>query len=370
MTKHVAVTGANGFLGRNLVQRLRERGFELRCVPHTASGEELRALLTDVRIVFHLAGVTRPEEISGFTAGNEESTRAVCDTLIALGRPTPLVYASSIQAILDNPYGRSKRAAEVIVADYARTAAAPTFNFRLPNVFGKWGRPDYNSVVATFCYNIARGLPIVISDPAAPLSLAYVDDVVEKFIAIADELPAQGDVNCTVAPVYQTTVGEVAEQIQVFRRSRQTLVASRVGTGFIRALHSTYVSYLAPADFAYPLVEHTDARGAFVEMMRTPDCGQFSFFTAHPGVTRGSHYHHSKTEKFLVVEGRARFRFRHLLTNETFEILASGDEPVIVETVPGWVHDITNIGDSKMVAILWANEVFDEDRPDTIAAKV
>ena len=370
MTKHVAVTGANGFLGRNLVQRLRERGFELRCVPHTANGEELRTLLADVRIVFHLAGVNRPEQVSGFAVGNEGFTRAVCHALIVLGQSTPVVYASSIQASLDNPYGRSKLAAEVIIADYAKAATAPSFNFRLANVFGKWCRPDYNSVVATFCHNIARGLPITISDPAAPLSLVYVDDVVEQFIAIADELPARGNDDCTVAPVYQTTVGEVAEQIQAFHRSRETLVASRVGTGFIRALHSTYVSYLAPADFAYPLVAHTDARGVFAEMMRTPDCGQFSFFTAHPGVTRGSHYHHSKTEKFLVVEGRARFRFRHLLTNETFEILVSSDEPVIVETVPGWVHDVTNIGDGKMVAILWANEVFDKDRPDTIAAKV
>jgi UDP-2-acetamido-2,6-beta-L-arabino-hexul-4-ose reductase len=370
MTERVAVTGANGFLGRNLVQRLRERGFEVRCVPHTANGGELRALLADVRIVFHLAGVNRPEDVSGFAAGNEGFTRTVCDALVALGQSTPLVYASSIQAGLDNPYGRSKHAAEIIVADYARTAAASTFVFRLPNVFGKWGRRDYNSVVATFCYNIARGLPITIDDPAVPLNLVYVDDVIEKFMAIADELPAQGNDNCTVAPVYQTTVGEVAEHLRAFHRSRETLVASRVGTGFIRALHATYTSYLAPADFAYPLVAHTDARGVFVEMMRTPDCGQFSFFTAHPGVTRGSHYHHSKTEKFLVVEGRARFRFRHLLTNETFEILVSSDEPVIVETVPGWIHDITNTGDSKMVAILWANEVFDKNRPDTIAAKV
>jgi UDP-2-acetamido-2,6-beta-L-arabino-hexul-4-ose reductase len=368
--KDVAVTGANGFLGRNLVQRLRERGFEPRCVPHTANGEELQALLVDVRVVFHLAGVNRPEEISGFVAGNEGFTRAVCGALIAIGQSTPLVYASSIQASLDSPYGRSKRAAEVVIADYGKAAAAPTFVFRLPNVFGKWCRPDYNSAVATFCYNIARGLPITIRDPAAPLSLVYVDDVVERFIAVAEELPAQGNDNCTVAPVYQTTVGEVAEQIQAFHSSRETLAAGRVGIGFVRALHSTYVSYLAPADFAYPLVAHTDARGTFVEMMRTPDCGQFSFFTAHPGVTRGSHYHHSKTEKFLVVEGRARFRFRHLLTNETFEILTSSDEPVIVETVPGWIHDVTNIGDSKMVAILWANEVFDQDRPDTIAAKV
>jgi UDP-2-acetamido-2,6-beta-L-arabino-hexul-4-ose reductase len=370
MTKHVAVTGANGFLGRNLAQRLKECGFDVRCVPHTANSDELRTLLADVRVVFHLAGVNRPEQVSSFAVGNKDFTAVVCDALSALGQSTPVVYASSTQADIDNPYGRSKRAAESIIADYAKTTTASTFIFRLPNVFGKWGRPDYNSVVATFCYNVGRGLPITIADPATPLSLVYVDDVVERFIAIADEVPAQGNDSCTVTPVYQTSVGEVAEQIKNFHKSRQTLVASRVGTGFIRALHSTYVSYLAPTDFAYPLVAHKDARGAFVEMMRTPDCGQFSYFTAHPGVTRGGHYHHSKTEKFLVVEGRARFRFRHLFTNETFEIFVSSDEPMIVETVPGWVHDITNIGDRKMVAILWANEVFDKTCPDTIAAKV
>jgi len=369
MTKGVAVTGASGFLGKNLVQRLIERGFDPRCVPHTAAGAHLRDLLTDARIVFHLAGVNRPAKVDDF-AGNSDFTRDVCDALTSLGQSTPIVYASSIQASVDNPYGRSKRAAELILADYARATVASAFVFRLPNVFGKWGCPDYNSVVATFCYNIARGLPISISDPAARLSLVYIDDVIDRFIEIADAPRTQGSDVCEVSPVYQTTVGQLAAQIQAFRESRQTLISSHVGNGFMRALYSTYVSYLAPAEFTYPLVAHADARGAFVEMLRTPDCGQFSYFTAHPGVTRGSHYHHSKTEKFLIVEGRARFGFRHLITNETVEIFVSGDKPTIVETAPGWVHDVTNVGDNKMIAILWANELFDKDRPDTISAKV
>lgn len=369
MMKSVAVTGASGFLGKNLVKRLVERGYDPRSVPHAANGEDLRALLTDVQVVFHLAGVNRPEQVSDFE-GNSDFTGAVCDALTSLGQSTAIVYASSIQAGIDNPYGRSKRAAEAIIADYAGKTTASIFVFRLPNVFGKWGRPNYNSVVATFCYNIARGLPITISDPSARLSLVHVDDVVDRFIEIADGPRSRSDSECSVSPVYQTTVGEVAEQIRTFHDSRQTLVTGRVGEGFTRALYSTYVSYLPPAEFNYPLVAHTDARGVFVEMLRTPDCGQFSYFTAHPGVTRGSHYHHSKTEKFLVVEGRARFGFRNLVTNETMEVFVSGDEPTIVETVPGWVHDITNVGDGKLIAILWANENFDKDRPDTISEKV
>ena len=241
--------------------------------------------------------------------------------------------------------------------------------FRLPNVFGKWCKPNYNSVVATFCHNIARDLPIQINNPAAPLTLLYVDDVIGRFYQLLEGADPAVDAEgfATVAPQFTTTVGELARLIQSFRDSRNTLMTERVGTGLVRALYATYVSYLPVASFTYRVPQHGDPRGVFVEMLKTPDCGQFSFFTAHPGITRGGHYHHSKTEKFLVVKGEARFRFRHMQTGETHELVTSGAWAEIVETVPGWTHDITNIGSEEMVVMLWANEVFDRSKTDTYA---
>jgi UDP-2-acetamido-2,6-beta-L-arabino-hexul-4-ose reductase len=365
----VAVTGASGFIGRNLILRLRELNHSVISVPHAADDAALLSALAGAEVVFHLAGVNRPETPEEFTTGNVGMTERLVAAMHQVPAPPPIVHASSIQAAADNPYGRSKRNAEALVADYARTAAVAGWTFRLPNVFGKWCRPNYNSVVATFCHNVSRGLPLTINDPAALLKLVYIDDVVEHFAAIA-AAPQNRSIPAEIAPIYQTTVGDLAEQLEKFRDSRTTLVTGPVGTGFLRALHATYVSYLDPGNFAYPLKAHTDPRGIFVEMLRTPDSGQFSFFTAHPGITRGGHYHHSKTEKFLVVQGRARFGFRNLLTDETLTVETSGETPTVVETVPGWSHDITNIGDEMMLVMLWANELFDPQRPDTIAAKV
>ena len=284
----------------------------------------------------------------------------------------PVVYTSSTQADLDNPYGRSKREAEQVLFSLAEQHAVPAYVFRLPNVFGKWCRPNYNSVVATFCHNIARDLPIQVNDPAAPLTLVYVDDVLAQFVEImAGRLPAprSGEI-ANVTPQYQTTLGALAEQLQGFRRSRDSLTTDRVGQGLTRALYSTYVSYLPVEAFAYDVPAHRDPRGLFVEMLKTPDAGQFSFFTAHAGVTRGGHYHHSKTEKFLVIKGQARFRFRHMQTGQLHELHTSGEQPQIVETVPGWTHDITNVGPDEMVVMLWANEIFDPQRPDTFSCPV
>jgi UDP-2-acetamido-2,6-beta-L-arabino-hexul-4-ose reductase len=300
---------------------------------------------------------------------NAGFTQEVCDALAAAGRRARLVFASSTQAVLDNPYGLSKRAGEESVLRYGAQAGAGARVFRLTNVFGKWARPSYNSAVATFCHNIARGLPISVNDPAAPLKLVYVDDVVEAFVALLSDT----EDSCGFAeagPEHATTVGEVAETLRGFAGSRTTLTTARVGNGLLRALHATYLSYLPPQDFSYLLPRHADARGEFMEVLKTPDCGQFSYFTAHPGVTRGGHYHHSKSEKFLVLKGTARFGFRHVITGETLQLLTQGGEGRVVETVPGWTHDITNVGDDELVVMLWANELFDPGRPDTIAMKV
>jgi UDP-2-acetamido-2,6-beta-L-arabino-hexul-4-ose reductase len=239
--------------------------------------------------------------------------------------------------------------------------------YRLPNVFGKWSRPNYNSAIATFCHNVARNLPLTIHDPRARLRLVYIDDVIDTWLNGLSELSSQSRVFHEIHPVYESTVGEVAEVIEGFRNARATLMPGEVGAGFMRALYATYLSFVPPEDFAYSLTRHEDQRGVFVEMLRTQSAGQFSFFTAHPGITRGGHYHHTKSEKFLVIQGTARFRFRHVVSGEESTLEVRGEQSRVVETVPGWSHDITNIGDTELIVMLWANERFDRDKPDTVA---
>ena len=370
----VLITGAGGFIGTNLQLILAERkDVQMVCFTRDHSVEQLPPLLESVDFVFHLAGVNRPQDPQEFATGNADLTQSLCRAAGAVakatGKKVPIVYTSSTQAGRDSPYGNSKRGAEEALQAAAISHGIPVHVFRLPNVFGKWCKPNYNSAVATFCHNIARELPIQVNDPAAPVTLVYIDDVVERFAQLMDGADAALDANgfATVAPQYTTTVGELARQIQSFKDSRKTLMTDRVGTGLVRALYSTYVSYLPPESFAYTVPQHADARGVFVEMLKTPEAGQFSFFTAHAGITRGGHYHHSKTEKFLVIKGQARFKFRHMQTGETHELVTTGDKSEIVETVPGWTHDITNIGTEEMVVMLWANEVFDRSKPDTFA---
>ena len=370
----VLVTGANGFIGKNLVVRLCELPrFAVTEFVRGNSPEALPGLLAQADAVVHLAGENRPADEAAFAQVNTGLTLALCDALAAeqqrSGRQLPLVLASSAQAERDNPYGQSKLGAEQAVQKLCAISGHPALIYRLPGVFGKWCKPNYNSVVATFCHNIARGLPIEITDPAARLQLVYVDDVVSSLIAALDA-PALGLKRGEVAPLYDTTLGDLASQIQAFGDCRTTLMSERVGTGLVRALYATYVSYLPNDRFAYEVQQHADPRGVFVEMLKTPDSGQFSYFTAHPGITRGGHYHHTKTEKFLVIKGTGLYRFRHLLTDERFELTTSGDKPQVVDTIPGWVHDITNVGDDEMVVMLWANEVFDRSNPDTVTAPI
>lgn len=367
---NVLVTGANGFLGQNLLAHFRERSdISVQCFTRQHKLDQLQTMVAQSDIVFHLAGVNRPQDPHEFVLGNTDLTQAVCDAVVASGKTIPVVYTSSIQAEQDNPYGQSKRQAENAMFKLASSQSSPVHVFRLPNVFGKWARPNYNSAVATFCHNIVHNLPIQINDPDAVIKLVYVDDVIAAFIDILDgHTTAQPF--ALVQTHYQITVGQLATQLQSFRDSRQTLTIDPVGSGLIRALYATYVSYLPPADFTYQLPKHGDPRGVFVEMLKTQDSGQFSYFTAHPGITRGGHYHHTKTEKFLVVRGKACFRFRHIVSGEFCELHTIGEQPEIVETVPGWTHDITNVGDDEMVVMLWANEIFDRANPDTYTMPV
>jgi UDP-2-acetamido-2,6-beta-L-arabino-hexul-4-ose reductase len=370
----ILVTGANGFIGKNLVVRLNELpGIH---VPTFVRGDDialLPQLVAQVDAVIHLAGENRPADEAAFMHINAGLTAALCNAIrqefLATGRHVPLVLASSIQVELDNIYGLSKLAAEGEVKALARDIGNPCVILRLPGVFGKWCKPNYNSVVATFCYNITHNLPIHINEPSTILTLVYVDDVVSALIS-ALVSPIPGCVQANVRPEYTVTVGELAHQIRAFSCFRSTLMSERVGTGFVRALYSTFISNLPHDQFSYELQQHSDSRGVFVEMLKTPDCGQFSYFTAYPGITRGGHYHHSKSEKFLVIKGKALFRHRNLLTNDLIELRTSGSSPQVVDSIPGWMHDITNIGDDEMVVLLWANEIFDKDNPDTVASQI
>lgn len=370
---NVLITGANGFIGKNLKHHLAERA-DINTYLFTKEKDDqwLRESLEHVDFIFHLAGINRPESPEEFFVGNEDLTKKLCEMIADIGKSIPIIFTSSIQAANASSYGKSKYAAEKALLDLQRITGNSVYIFRLPNVFGKWCKPNYNSVVATFCYNIARGMSIQINDPKAAITLVYIDDVIVRFIQIMDGADRNIGLDGfeSISPQYTISIGELAKEIMTFKMSRTTLVSEPVGTGLIRALYSTYVSYLPTTEFSYFIPMYSDPRGVFVEMLKTHDSGQFSFFTAHPGITRGGHYHHSKTEKFLVIKGHARFKFRHIDTGDTIELEVDGEKSEIVETVPGWAHDITNIGKDELVVMLWANEIFDQLNPDTISSSL
>jgi UDP-2-acetamido-2,6-beta-L-arabino-hexul-4-ose reductase len=362
--RRVAVTGAGGFVGTNLVLRLCEEGHDVRGIRRDSDLEEAEATLAAADVIFHLAGANRPEDESDYLRSNRDYSAWIADAVASGGRKPLIVHSSSTRALDDSDYGRSKRAGEQILLGLAAEQHATVSIWRLPNLCGKWSRPNYNSVVATFCHNAARGLPLRIDDPAAPLSLLYIDDLVDQWLPLISERPADSGIS-EPQQVHHTTVGEIAELIQAFAECRSRGMIPDVGTGLARALYATFIAALPVTQATYSLNTKTDARGSFVEVLKTPTAGQFSYFTAHPGVTRGGHYHHTKIEKFLVAHGTGRFRFRHVLSGEFFELVSVADQPLIIETIPGWAHDVTNVGEDELVVLSWANEQFDPARPDT-----
>lgn len=365
----IVVTGANGFLGKNLCVRLKEQEvYEVLEVFRDTSKDDFLMYLSQADFIFHLAGINRPKNDSEFKDGNVNLTNFIIDALNKFGRNVPLVLSSSTQADQNNPYGRSKLAAEQAVESYSKITGSLCYIYRFPNIFGKWSKPNYNSFVATFCSNILNGTEISIHNPKTKVKLVYVDDVCNSFFKLLEGETKSGF--CKVPVEYEVTVGEVASIIASFKSSQNQLISEQVGTGLLRALYSTYLSYKTPKDFSYSIPSHEDTRGVFCEMLKTKNSGQFSYFTAHPGVTRGSHYHHTKTEKFLVIKGKAKFGFRNILTDKKFSKTTSGDYPEIVETVPGWSHDICNISDEELIVMLWANEIFDPNNPDTKESNV
>jgi len=368
--RRVLITGASGFIGKNLGFRLSEHpNTELLEFIRGDSIEMLNHLVMQADAIIHLAGENRPSNISDFTTTNIDLTSHLCKAIKESGRNIPMIFTSSTQAEDDNLYGKSKLTAEQLIKSFVNETQNSVLIYRLPGVFGKWSKPNYNSVVATFCFNIARSLEIHVSDESTTLDLVYIDDLVDDLLTDLTKInPGLSWGNLTTT--YNISLGELAAQIFAFRDSRFNLISERVGNGLVGALYSTFVSFLPTESFCYDLPNYADERGNFVEFLKTKDSGQFSFLTINPGITRGSHYHHSKTEKFIVVQGKARLRFRHLVTKEIHEINLSDAKSQIVDTIPGWVHDVTNIGSTDVVILLWANENFDREYPDTIAEEV
>jgi len=370
----VLVTGSKGFVGRNLCAVLGTmEGIEVMEFDCENTPAELEGMLAEADVVFHLAGVNRPKNNEEFKSGNAGLTEDICMTLERLNRTPKIILASSIQAELDNPYGQSKLLAEQALHAFAEKSGARAVVYRFKNLFGKWCRPNYNSVTATFCHNIAHGLPITISDPGRSIELTYIDDVLS---ALVGEIPSGGGVQESGFAfgaeliAYPITLGELAELITSFRDSRQTLLLPGFDNPLIRDLYATYLSYLEGEDFAYSLQIRTDERGSLAEMMKSGTFGQIFVSRTKPGITRGNHYHHTKTEKFMVVEGDAVIRFRQIDGTEVIEHRVSGTEFKVVDIPPGSTHHITNVGNGELVTLFWASEIFNPDKPDTIFLKV
>jgi UDP-2-acetamido-2,6-beta-L-arabino-hexul-4-ose reductase len=361
----VLVTGANGFVGRNLCVELgRRTELELRRFDLDSPEQALEDGLAEAEVVYHLAGVNRPPTVEEFFEGNAQLTRRICSRLVALGRKPKLVLSSSIQASTDNPYGASKRAAEDSLRDYAEKTSGAAVVYRLKNLFGKWCRPNYNSVTATFCHNIAHGLPIQISDPDHRVDLTYIDDVVAAFLAeLADARP--GFRMAEDLPAYAISLGDLAKLVTSFKASRTTLLLPDFSDSFQRAVYATYLSYLPTDAFGYGLATKTDPRGSLAELIKQPALGQIFISRTKPGITRGNHFHHTKVEKFLVVEGEAVIRFRLVEGDEVIAYRVRGDEYRVVDIPPGYTHSIENVGDGDLVTLFWASEIFDPARPDT-----
>lgn len=368
---NVLVTGAAGFVGRNLVAAL-ERLEHVAVTKFTSADAKpvLEAALLQADVIFHLAGVNRPETVEQFATGNAGLTREIVQFLEQQQRTPKIVLPSSIQAEQDNPYGRSKKAAEDAVLHYHEQTGAPVAVYRLPNVFGKWSRPNYNTVVATFCHNIARNLEIMVADPDRELELVYIDDVVAAFMRHIDEPGDPNRLRYTVARTFRVTLGDLADRIRQLHAIRETLTIPDLADDLMQCLHATYLSFLPEDEFAYPVTLHTDNRGWLFELIKSPHCGQLFVSKTMPGVTRGDHYHDTKLEKFCVIQGEAIIRFRHIHTDTVLVYPVSGQEIRVVDIPPGYTHSIENVGKVAMICLFWANQMFVPAEPDTYWEKV
>lgn len=370
---NILITGARGFMGKNLRSALTGRCGDahrlmLLDMPHTE--EELLAAAAEADFVFHLAGVNRPTDPADFQKGNADFTRQLLTLLKERGKRPPVLLSSSIQAALENPYGQSKLSAEQAVADYGRETGSAVYLYRLPNVFGKWSRPNYNSAVATFCHNVARGLPITVNDPSVTLRLVYIDDVVEEFLRAMEGQPHREGEWCTVQPVHEVNLGHMAELIQSFPALRDSLTAPDQSDPLVKKLYATYLSFLPPEDFSRPTVTHADQRGSFTELLHMGSRGQVSLNVSRPHITKGDHWHQTKHEKFIVLQGEGVIRFRKVGDSTVIAYKVSGENLTVVDIPTGYTHSIENTGDTDMLTLMWANEVFDPAHPDTLRLPV
>lgn len=379
---NILITGASGFLGKNLLASLesirdgKDKSFALKAdlvlMPYDIDTPPalLDTYCQKADFVCHLAGVNRPKDPSEFMVGNLDFSTTLLHTLQRHHSKAPILLSSSIQAGLNNPYGESKKAAEDLVFAYGRAQNIATYVYRLPNIFGKWCRPNYNSVIATFCHNITHDLPIFVNDPHTMMQFVYVDDVVKEIIhAIAGNPNRQGDF-CAVVPSYDVPLGKAADLLHSFKQGRDDLSCPDMGDPFTAKLYATYLSYLPADSFRYPLRMNVDDRGSFTEILRTPDRGQFSVNVSRPGITKGNHWHHTKNEKFVVVSGKGVIRFRKLGEEKVIEYFVSGETIEVVDIPPGYTHNIENLGDSDLVTFMWASECFNPDKPDTYFLEV
>jgi UDP-2-acetamido-2,6-beta-L-arabino-hexul-4-ose reductase len=367
----ILVTGAKGFIGTNLLAKLRNQKYN---VIFEYSKETEPSLLDEyckeADFVFHLAGVNRPLDQSAFMDGNFGFTSTLLDTLKKHQNTCPVMISSSIQAELDNPYGVSKKAGEKLLFEYSKETGAKVLVYRFPNVFGKWCKPNYNSAIATFCYNVAHGLPINVNNPSISLNLVYIDDVVEEMVNAINGKETNVKEFCEIPVVHTSTLGEIVKLIYSFKNSREERSIPNMSNPFTKKLYSTYLSYLPQNQFSYDLKMNVDQRGSFTEFIKTPDRGQVSVNISKPGITKGNHWHHTKNEKFLVVSGIGVIRFRKIDSVEIIEYFVSGDKLEVVDIPTGYTHNIENLGDTDMVTIMWANEYFDPEKPDTYFLEV
>ncbi len=376
------ITGAKGFVGKNLCATLRniaqgkDRSFgidaDVQLYEYDLDTEpaKLEQWCRDCDFVFHLAGVNRPKHASEFMEGNFGFTSTLLAALEKHKNTCPIMISSSTQAVLDNPYGKSKLAGEELLREYGERTGAKVLIYRFPNVFGKWCRPNYNSAVATFCHNIANGLPIVVNDPSVKMRLVYIDDVVAELIAALKGEAHSKDGLCYVPVEHEILLGEIADMIYSFRASREARGVPDTGDAFSAKLYATYLSYLPENAFSYPLTMNVDARGSFTEIIRTAERGQFSVNISKPGITKGNHWHHTKNEKFLVVSGNGVIRFRKIDSDHVIEYFVSGEKPEVVDIPTGYTHNIENLGQTDMVTFMWASECFDPQKPDTFYLEV
>jgi UDP-2-acetamido-2,6-beta-L-arabino-hexul-4-ose reductase len=365
----ILVTGSQGFIAKNLIAHLQRMGeMEIKGLGRDSSLSDWEEALSQAEVIFHLAGVNRPPDPKSFQKDNNDLTKYIVDSLEKRGYPYQLLFSSSTQATQDNPYGTSKKDAEDYIHENVKYGSA--IIYRLPGVFGKWSRPNYNSVVSTYCYNVANDQPLEIRDPDFQVRLIYIDDIMRSFVSHLHEKFHPGVTFEKIDPEFSISLGKLATMIQSFKENRKSLFLPRVGDIFEKALYSTWLTYLAPNDFSYGLELKKDNRGSLFELLKSETSGQLFVSTTLPGITRGNHFHHSKTEKFIVVQGAGLIQFRSVLGEQIIEYNVNGAQPQVVDIPPGYTHNITNTGDDIMITLFWANEVFDPQNPDTFFEQV